>query len=177
MIGADADRLLCNARAPRSSPIGAIDPFRSSPRRARCDATICSSPRARAGSLSERTGSVTLMRRREFIAGLGGAVSVAAGGAGAAAGEAADHRVLGPEHAFGQEPMDRRFCAAAARTRLDRGPHRRDRVSLGRGTHRALRRDRGRIRPAQGRCHRHVGQPPPSLRQSRRQRSSRSSSR
>ena len=29
--------------------------------------------------------------------------------------------------------MDRRFCAAAARTRLDRGPHRRDRVSLGGG--------------------------------------------
>ena len=53
--------------------------------------------------------------------------------------------------------MDRRFCAAAARTRLDRGPHRRDRVSLGGGTQRALRRDRGRVRPAQGRCHRHGG--------------------
>ena len=51
--------------------------------------------------------------------------------------------------------MDRRFCAAAARTRLDRGSHRRDRVSLGGGTQRALRRDRGRVRPAQGRCHCH----------------------
>ena len=53
--------------------------------------------------------------------------------------------------------MDCRFRAAAARTRLDRGSHRRDRVSLGGGTQRALRRDRGRVRPAQGRCHRHDG--------------------
>ena len=53
--------------------------------------------------------------------------------------------------------MDRRFCAATARTRLDRGSHRRDRVSLGGGTQRALRRDRGRVRPAQGRCHCHGG--------------------
>ena len=63
---------------------------------------------------------------------------------------------LGRDHAFGREPMDRRFCAAAARTRLDRGPHHRDRVSLGGGTQRALRRNRGRVRPAQGRCHRHI---------------------
>ena len=55
--------------------------------------------------------------------------------------------------------MGRRFCAAAARTRLDRGSHRRDRVSLGGGTQRALRRDRGRVRPAQGRCHCHAWQP------------------
>ena len=81
---------------------------------------------------------------------------VAARGARAAAGEAADHRVPGRDHAFGHEPMDRRFCAAAARTRLDRGSHRRDRVSLGGGTQRALRRDRGRVRPAQGRCHCHA---------------------
>ena len=53
--------------------------------------------------------------------------------------------------------MDRRFCAAAARTRLDRGPHRRDRVSLGGGTQRALHRDRGRVRPAQGGRHVTVG--------------------
>ena len=59
--------------------------------------------------------------------------------------------------------MDRRFCAAAARTRLDRGPHRRDRVSLGGRTHRALCRDRGRVRAAQGRRHRHAwpAQSPP----------------
>ena len=82
---------------------------------------------------------------------------MAARGARAAGGQAADHRVPGRGHACGREPMDRRFCAAAARTRLDRGSHRRDRVSLGRGTQRALRRDRGRVRPAQGRCHRHGG--------------------
>ena len=91
---------------------------------------------------------------------LGGAGGMAARGAGAAAGKAADHRVLGREHGFGQEPMDRRFCAAAARTRLDRGSHRRDRVSLGGGAQRALRRDRGRVRPTQGRCHCHEGNPP-----------------
>ena len=39
------------------------------------------------------------------------------------------------------------------------------------------RRDRGRVRPAQGRCHRHVREPQQSSRQSRRHRSSRSSSR
>ena len=74
------------------------------------------------------------MRRREFITVLGGRGGMAARGARAADGQAADHRVPGREHAFVPEPMDRRFCAAAARTRLDRGPHRRDRVSLGGGT-------------------------------------------
>ena len=102
---------------------------------------------------------------------------MAARGARAAAGEAADHRVLGRGHAFGREPMGRRFCAATARTRLDRGTHRRDRVSLGGRTHRALRRDRGRVRPAQGRCHCHVRQRTQSSQQSRRPQSSRSCSR
>ena len=73
--------------------------------------------------------------------------------------------------------MDRRVCAAAARTRLDRGPHHRDRISLGGGTQRALGRDRGRVRPAEGRCHRHGGNPEHVSRQSRRRRSSPSSSR
>src|SRR5262245_6664053 len=45
--------------------------------------------------------------------------SMAARGACAAAGEAADHRVLGREHIFGAEPADFRLCAAVARTRLD----------------------------------------------------------
>src|SRR6266436_4303624 len=44
--------------------------------------------------------------------------------------------------------MGRCFCAAIARTRSDRGSHHHDRVSLGGGTRRALRRDRGRIAPA-----------------------------
>src|SRR5262249_13271601 len=49
--------------------------------------------------------------------------------------------------------MHGRFCAAAARTRLERGSHGRDPVSLGGGTRRALGRNRNRIRPAQGRCY------------------------
>jgi hypothetical protein len=35
-----------------------------------------------------------------------------------------------PQHGFDPERMDRRFCTAAARARLDWGSHRRDRVSL-----------------------------------------------
>src|SRR3984893_5717827 len=61
-----------------------------------------------------------------------------------AAGEAADHRVSWHDRGLGLGAMDRRFPAAAARTRLDRGSHHRDRVSLGGGTQRALRGDRGR---------------------------------
>jgi putative tryptophan/tyrosine transport system substrate-binding protein len=46
---------------------------------------------------------------------------VAAGGAGAAIGKAADHRALGPDHVFSRQPTGCPFCAAAARTRVDRG--------------------------------------------------------
>src|SRR5262245_55186875 len=49
------------------------------------------------------------------------------------------------------------LCAAAARTRLDRGSDHCDRISLGGGTQRAVRRDRGGVHASQGRCHRHSG--------------------
>src|SRR5215471_8485423 len=39
---------------------------------------------------------------------------VAARGARAAAGEAADHRIFGPEHAFGRKRVGRRFYTATA---------------------------------------------------------------
>ena len=48
---------------------------------------------------------------------------MAAGGARPAAGEAADHWVPGRGYVFIIWPMGRRFCTAAARTRLDRGSH------------------------------------------------------
>ena len=52
--------------------------------------------------------------------------------------------------------MDRRLCAASARTRLGRRPQCRNRVSLGGDAFRAFARDHGRIRSAQGRCHCYV---------------------
>ena len=58
---------------------------------------------------------------------------VAARGARAAGGEAAHDRVSGRNHARGSDSVDYCFCAAIARTRLDGGSQRRDRVSLGGG--------------------------------------------
>src|SRR5262249_56178120 len=78
---------------------------------------------------------------------------VAARGARAAGEELADHWVPGRVHGSSSEAMDRRFCATATRTRLDRGSQHRDRVPVVGGTHRTRRRDGGRVRPAQGRCH------------------------
>ena len=83
---------------------------------------------------------------------------VAARGTRAAVGNAGD-RFPGDDHGAGLDVMDGCIRAAAARAWLDRGPHRDDRVSLGGEPPRALCRDRGRIRPAQGRCHLHGWSP------------------
>ena len=78
-----------------------------------------------------------------------------------ATSQAADHRGLGRGHAFGLDRLDRRFCAATWRTRLERGTHGCHRVSLGGRAQRALSRNCSRVRPAQGRCHRHGGRRSP----------------
>ena len=61
------------------------------------------------------------MKRREFITLLGGCLLYTS--------DAADDRIYGCEP-FSLEALDGYVRAAASRTRLDRGPHRRDRVSL-----------------------------------------------
>jgi len=72
---------------------------------------------------------------------------MAARGARAASGQAADDRGSRRGHAFVPRRTHRRFCTATARTRLDRGSQCHDRGSLGRGTQRAICRDRRRVRP------------------------------
>ena len=85
-------------------------------------------------SCHHRRGGI--VKRRKFIALLGGAAAALRAWPlrrARAAGQGADHRVPRRGDACGLRPMGRRICAAAARARLDRGPHRRDRVSLGEG--------------------------------------------
>src|SRR5262245_2791660 len=68
--------------------------------------------------------------------------SVAAGGTRAAAGDAG-YRLPRRKLAFGLEQYGGRVSAAPARAGLDRGPHRCDRISMGRRAGRTLCRDRG----------------------------------
>ena len=100
------------------------------------------------------------MKRREFITLLGGAAGMAARGARAAAGKLPTIGFLGVSTSAGWAIGPPPLCgdwASSAGPRAARG----DRVSLGRGTRRALCRDRGRVRPPQGRRHCHRGLPRP----------------
>src|SRR5262249_18345667 len=62
---------------------------------------------------------------------------VAGRGASAAAGDADDRRSR-RGNGLGWEPVGNRLYPAASRARLDRGPHRRNRISLGGRTQRAF---------------------------------------
>ena len=74
------------------------------------------------------------MRRREFVSLLGGAA--AAWPVAARAQQPAKLPIigfLGSTTPVPQSQLTAAFCAATARTRLDRRTHRRDRISLGGG--------------------------------------------
>ena len=89
------------------------------------------------------------MKRREFITLLGGAAFAWPRAAqGQQPAKLPTIGFLGASTPAAWSQWVAAFAQRLRETRLDRGPYRRDRVSLGGGTQRALRRDRGRVRPA-----------------------------
>ena len=70
------------------------------------------------------------MRRRDFVTLVGGAAAWPLAGRAQPAGKLPTIGCLGG-HTDRSARMARRLCAAAARARLDRGPHCRDRTPLG----------------------------------------------
>ena len=96
------------------------------------------------------------MNRREFITLLGGAAAAWPLAARAQQpGKLPTIGFLGTTTASAWSPWTAAFVQRLRELGWIEGRNRRDRVSLGGGTQRALRRDRGRVRPAQGRCHCH----------------------
>ena len=83
------------------------------------------------------------------------AIWVDARGTRAGIQEFAHHRSHGIGHASILASLGRCFCSAIRRTRLERRPNRRDRISLGGGANRTLPRDRRRICTDECPCHCH----------------------
>src|SRR5262245_26403262 len=75
---------------------------------------------------------------------------------GARAAKAPDDRVSRLNCALDGEPAGRRAFAKASRAWLDRGPNRRNRVSLGGKPHGAIRGDSDRLRPTASRRHSYI---------------------
>ena len=74
------------------------------------------------------------------------------------ASKTTDYRIPRGKHTLGLDTMDRRLCAAATRTWLDRGSYDHDRVSLGRRTSGTVSRNSGGVCSSQGGCHRYSRQ-------------------
>ena len=119
------------------------------------------------------------MKRREFITLLGGAA--AAWPLAARAQQPGKLPTIGFLGSQTTPPVESQWAAAFVQRLRELGWIEGRTIAIeyrwAEGRTERYRRDRGRVRPAQGRCHRHVGEPHQPSRQSRRHRPSRSSSR